>query len=163
MQHSCKALERTDKLGEPFEVDLCGLDSFSLLMDMYEVFSPRPASQGLPPADREVCRKWVEELLSSGENISARRGDEILGHASLIPDPKGESAEFVIFVHQDSRNRGIGTVLTAAAIERAREIGLKSVWLTVSLTNHLAIKLYQKLGFQYCDMDDCERVMVRGL
>ena len=163
MQHSCENLERIDKAGEPFEVSLCAEDNLHLLMDMYEVFSPRPASQGLPPKDPEVCRKWVQDLLSTGENIVARRDGEILGHASLIQDPRGESAEFVIFVHQMYRNRGIGTVLTAAAIERAKELDLKSVWLTVSLSNYLAIKLYRKLGFQYCDMDDCERVMVIGL
>ena len=149
-------------MGEPYEVGLCGGDAHHSLMAMYEIFSPRPASQGLPPADREVCEKWVQELLSTGENIVGRKGKEIIGHASLIPDPRGESAEFVIFVHQIYRNRGIGTELTAAAIDRAKAVGLKSVWLTVSLTNYLAIKLYRKLGFQYCDMDDCERIMVLG-
>ncbi len=153
---------RTDKTGEAFEVGLCGKDDLLPLMGMYEVFYPRPASQGLPPANGELCRKWVEELLSTGENILARKGAEAIGHASLIPDPQGKSAEFVIFVHQDYRNRGIGTELTAAALERAKEVGFKSVWLTVAITNPTAVKLYRKIGFQYCDMDNCERVMVIG-
>lgn len=160
---SCEWRSRIDKAGEPFELGLCGSLEHGPLMDMYEVFSPRPASQGLPPADRDVCERWVGELLSAGVNLAARRGDEIIGHASLIPDPRGESAEFVIFVLQTCRNRGIGTELTAAAIDRAKRLGLKSVWLTVSLTNHLAIRLYRKLGFQCCDMDECERIMVIGL
>jgi diamine N-acetyltransferase len=163
MHFSGEDQHRIDKTGEPFEVVLCGRDALLPLMGMYEVFYPRPASQGLPPADGEVCGKWVDELLSTGENILARKGGEAIGHASLIPDPQGKSAEFVIFVHQDYRNRGIGTELTAAALERARAVGLKSVWLTVALTNPKAIKLYQKIGFQYCDMDSCERVMVIGL
>jgi diamine N-acetyltransferase len=162
MQEIRENVPRKDKTGEPYEVGLCGEDMYRSLMRMYEVFLPRPASQGLPPANPEVCEKWVKELLSAGENVVARRGDEIVGHASLIPDTRGEAAEFVIFVHQAYRNRGIGTELTEAAIKRAKEVGFKSVWLTVSITNSLAIKLYRKLGFQYCDMDDCERIMVIG-
>ena len=42
-------------------------------------------------------------------------------------------------------------------------MGMKSVWLTVAITNFVAIRLYQKVGFQYCDMDDCERTMVISL
>jgi ribosomal protein S18 acetylase RimI-like enzyme len=38
-------------------------------------------------------------------------------------------------------------------------LGFQSVWLTVAVTNSIAIRLYVKLGFQYCDMDECERTM----
>jgi ribosomal protein S18 acetylase RimI-like enzyme len=31
------------------------------------------------------------------------------------------------------------------------------------MTNSIAIKLYRKLGFEYCEMDECERTMVAKL
>lgn len=87
----------------------------------------------------------------------------MIGHAALIPGTKKESAEFVIFVEQSYRNLGIGTGLTRETLKRAKEVGFTSVWLTVALTNHIAMKLYKKLGFVYSDMDECERTMVLKL
>ncbi len=157
MRHS-----RIDKSGAIYEIGLCGIHDLSSLLDMYAVFSPKPASQGLPPADQGVCGKWIKELLETGENLAATKENRIIGHGALIPDLKGHSAEFVIFVHQAFRNLGIGSELSAAALQRARDLGFTSVWLTVAVTNFIAIKLYRKLGFQYLDMDDCERIMAIG-
>lgn len=156
----CGGVLLTDKLGEKFEAFLCGLHDLETLMEMYAIFAPKPASQGLPPADDAVCTGWVRGLLEIGENVAAIRDRRIIGHAALIPDLKGDSAEFVIFVHQDFRNIGIGTQLSKATLERARSSGFKSVWLTVAVTNFVAIRLYRRLGFEYRDMDDCERTMV---
>jgi GNAT superfamily N-acetyltransferase len=128
-------------------------------MGMYHCFSPKPASQGLPPADLEICQRWLDDLIQIGENLLAWHEREVIGHAALIPDLKGRSGEYVIFVHQDYRNRGIGTALTRAILDKARDLGFQSVWLTVAITNSIAIRLYVKLGFQYCDMDECERTM----
>jgi GNAT superfamily N-acetyltransferase len=128
-------------------------------MGMYHRFSPKPASQGLPPADLENCKRWLNDLIRIGENILAWDEQEVIAHAALIPDVQGGSGEYVIFVHQDYRNRGIGTALTQAILDEARTLGFQSVWLTVAVTNAIAVRLYVKLGFQYCDMDECERTM----
>ena len=103
---------------------------------MYRVFSPKPASQGLPPEDPETSHNWVKNLFKIGENSLAWRGDTVVGHAALVPDPNGKSGEFVIFIDQNNRNVGIGTELTRLALEKSRE-----------------------LGFEYCDLDKYERVM----
>lgn len=149
-----------DRSGREFLIGGCGLDQFSALLDMYADFSPRPASQGLPPEDPETCSRWVKGLVEAGKNLLAWRGEKVIGHAALVPDPKGDSAEFVIFVHQAFRGLGIGTELTRAILDRARQCGLCSVWLTVAMSNFIAIRLYRKLGFEYSDMDACERTMV---
>jgi GNAT superfamily N-acetyltransferase len=149
-----------DKSGQPYSVGNGSATDCALIMDMYRVFSPKPASQGLPPEDSETCEKWVKDILEIGINVLARRGEEIIGHAALIPDGKGNTGEFIIFVHQDCRNLGVGTELTKWTFERARGLGLQSIWLTVAMTNFIAIKLYRKLGFEYCEMDECERTMI---
>ena len=87
----------------------------------------------------------------------------MIGHAALIQDLKGQSGEFVIFVHQDFRNLGVGTELTRLTVVKAQEMGLRSIWLTVSVNNFIAVKLYRKLGFEYSDMDECERTMTLRL
>jgi GNAT superfamily N-acetyltransferase len=161
-----KCLDRIqchDKRGQPYEIRECSLDDFSFLMNMYDIFSPKPASQGLPPPEPETCRKWAKSLLEIATNLLAWQEDKVIGHAALIKDVKGFSGEFVIFVHQDLRNLGIGTELMRLTIEKAKELGFKSIWLTVAMTNFVAIRLYRKLGFEYSDMDACERTMVINL
>lgn len=149
----------TDKSGRSYSVGNGDATDCSLIMDMYHLFSPKPASQGLPPEDPGTCEKWVKDILEIGINVLARRGEKIIGHAALIPDSKRNTGEFIIFVHQDCRNLGVGTELTKWTFQRARERGFESIWLTVAMTNFIAIKLYRKLGFEYCEMDDCERTM----
>jgi GNAT superfamily N-acetyltransferase len=148
-----------DRSGRPYSIGNGNAEDCSVIMDMYRVFSPRPASQGLPPENPETCEKWVKDILQIGINVLARREGKIIGHASLIPDGNRNTGEFIIFVHQDCRNLGVGTELTKWTFERARGLGFQSVWLTVAMNNFIAIKLYRKLGFEYCEMDDCERTM----
>jgi GNAT superfamily N-acetyltransferase len=148
-----------DKQGRPFELGTCGARGFSCLLDMYELFSPKPASQGLPPADPHACRRWVRSVVDSGQNFLAWSEGQVLGHAAVIPDFNRGDAEFLIFVDQNYRNQGIGTALTRWAIDHARKMGLRAVWLTVESFNFRAIRLYLKFGFQFCDACDSERVM----
>jgi RimJ/RimL family protein N-acetyltransferase len=154
-----RRITRADKSGRPFEIGISRAEDFPSLLEMYRLFSPKPASQGLPPEDPEICHSWVKRLFEIGENLLAWRGDDIIGHAALIPDREGRSGEFVVFVSQDHRNLGIGTELTRSTLEKSRQLGFDSVWLTVTVTNFIAIKLYRKLGFEYCDRDSYERVM----
>lgn len=152
-------ITRTDKSGNPFEIGLCCADDFPCLCEMYRTFHPKLVSQGLPPEDPEVCHNWIKQLFEIGENLLALRVDTVIGHAVLIPDTKGKSSEFVIFVDQNNRNLGVGTELTQVALEKSRQLGFESVWLTVNVSNFIAIKLYRKFGFEYTDMDKYERVM----
>jgi RimJ/RimL family protein N-acetyltransferase len=154
-----KRITKTDKSGKSFEIGISCAEDFASLLEMYRVFSPKPASQGLPPEDPEICHDWVKKLFEMGQNLLAWRGNHLVGHAALIPDMKGKSGEFVIFVDQDHRNLGVGTELTRFTLEKSKQLGFESVWLTVNVTNFIAIKLYKKLGFEYCDMDNYERVM----
>jgi len=152
-------ITRTDKSGKPFEIRIGCAEDLPSLMEMYRIFSPKPASQGLPPEDPETCHAWVKKFFEIGENVLAWKGNGVIGHAALVPDLKGKSGEFVIFVDQDHRNLGIGTELTQFTLEKSRQLGFDSIWLTVNVSNFIAIKLYKKFGFEYCDLDKYERVM----
>jgi ribosomal protein S18 acetylase RimI-like enzyme len=65
----------------------------------------------------------------------------------------------VIFVDQDQRNLGVGTELMRFILEKFGAIDFELVWLTVRVSNFIAIKLYRKVGFEFCDTDRYERVM----
>ena len=156
-------ITRTDKSGKPFEIGISCSDDFSSLLEMYRTFSPKPASQGLPPEDPETCQAWVKTLLRTGLNVLAWRDDRVIGHAVLIPDVKGKSGEFTIFVDQDYRNLGIGTELARFNLEKFKDLDFEFAWLTVRVLNFIAIKLFRKVGFEFCDADSYERVMAMKL
>ncbi len=152
-----------NKSGAYFELCACSTEDFSALVEMYGIFSPKQASQGLPPQNPEACYKWVKQLRDIGINFLARRNDRVIGHAALVPNPNGKSGEFIIFVDQNNRNLGAGTELTRFTIEKARELAFDSIWLTVENSNLIAIKLYRNFGFQFSDEDICERIMLLKL
>jgi len=152
-------LRRTDKFGKPFEVGIGSAEEFSLVLEMYSIFSPKPASQGLPPQNPEVCQNWVKTLFKIGINGLAWRDNSVIGHTALIPDVKGKSGELVTFVDQDHRNRGIGTELTRFTLEKFGQDGFEIAWLTVRVSDFIPIRLYRKLGFEFCDKDTYERLM----
>jgi len=156
-------LRRTDKFEEGFEIGIGCAEDIPCVLDMYDTFSPRPASQGLPPQDPETCRTWVRTLFEIGVNGLAWRGDSVIGHVVLIPNARWKSGELVVFVHQDHRNLRIGTELARFTLEEFEQLGFETAWLTVRVSNFIAIKLYRKLGFEYCDKDSYERVMALKL
>lgn len=138
-----------DKNGSPFEVRAYGAEDYSFLQDMYNAFSPKAKFQGMPPMKGETRLAWIEKLLDSGENLLAWREDKVIGHVVVIPDSGAEDAEFLIFIHQNDRNIGVGTQLARTVLEKAKNMGLKKIWLMVGTYNYAAIRLYKKCGFDF--------------
>jgi len=149
----------TDKLGSPFFVEECTSDDFWRVLDMYDSYMPEAVAQGLPPTDKVTRHKWIRTLLASGANYAAVREGKVMAHAALLPNRECVDGEYLIFVGNPHRKRGLASVLTEAAIQGAREMGLKSIWLTVESDNFRAIKLYRKMGFAFCDAGLSERKM----
>lgn len=148
-----------DKLGSPFEVGHCSIRQLDELNRMYDAFYPKSISQGLPPSDDMARRQWVQKLLTSGENFLSWAEGQVVGHCALVTDLDRRDAEYIIFVDQPFRNRGIGTELTKMALGRAKELGLKTLWLTVEAFNFRAVRLYRGVGFQFVDEGERERTM----
>jgi diamine N-acetyltransferase len=156
-------LERVDKLGQGFLVGEVEQGPCPLLKEMYDGFSRTDLNQGLPPPDEKIRNQWIETLLKSSNNFLACKDGKVIGHSSLMAEMKKLDAEFIIFVSEPFRSRGIGTALTLLAINKAKELGLDKIWLTVEAVNFRAIGLYQKVGFRLWGEPDRERIMVLKL
>ena len=153
----------TEIVGDPADRGSDSSVDLSATVEMYDGFVPKGQVQGLPPTGSEARRAWVRRLFDTGENFLAWHCGKVIGHCCLILDPRHEDAEYLIFVHQDFWRRGIGTELTRRVIDRARHLGLKSVWLTVEALNFRAIRLYRRSGFLFCDTGERERTMLLKL
>jgi ribosomal protein S18 acetylase RimI-like enzyme len=76
---------------------------------------------------------------------------EIIGNVSLIPYRHKKKRIYLIAnvaVRPDCRRKGIGRILTAAAMNHAREHHAFATWLHVRADNPGAIALYASLGFK---------------
>lgn len=152
-----------DKKACLYELDLGDWEDFEALVDMYDLFLPKKTAQGLPPEEGPARQNWVRCLMEKGENFLIWKDSQVVGHASLLPDFVKKDAEYMIFVNQDYRGRGLGTALTGSALCRARDLGLENIWLTVDGHNYRAIGLYKKFGFCFCDDGGWERFMLLKL
>ena len=106
---------------------------------------------------------WVLGMIKEGLNFLAWREDRVVGHAALFPDYKKNDAEYLVFVSQAHRGLGLGSGLTRLSLERARELGLAVLWLTVETYNFRAVNLFKKFGFRFSDRSLTERTMILSL
>lgn len=136
-----------DGAGESFSVRAATAEDAQTLEDFYHVFDPPRAAQGLPPTGRKKIRRWLDAVLPRGIHLVAERGDELIGHALIVPHGRRGVGEYAVFVHQNQRSRGVGTSLTRSAIEAARTAGFEELWLSVESDNRAAIRAYEKAGF----------------
>ena len=136
----------TDKLGEPFVIRPLREADREALAAMYDDFEPKRVAQGLPPGDDAQRARWLAKILKDGHHLVVEIGGEVVGHGMLLPFGDAQ-AELANFLHQATRDRGIGTTLNRALIELARELGMRRVWLSVEPFNRRAIRSYEKVGF----------------
>jgi ribosomal protein S18 acetylase RimI-like enzyme len=121
------------------------------VMDAYAHLIPQLSEYAQPP-DRVL----LEEMAASQATIllAARdphSGNQIVGLLALVvfrvPTGKHAWIEDVV-VDAPARGKGIGEALVRAALDRARQMGAKSVDLTSRPAREAANRLYLRLGFQ---------------
>jgi GNAT superfamily N-acetyltransferase len=106
------------------------------------------------PADLAPYRTALREIVASaGDLLVAARDGDVVGMCQLIvfrhlQADGGLCAEIEsMHVRADCRSGGIGAVLLAAAIERARGAGCYRVQLTSNKARHDAHRFYERHGF----------------
>jgi ribosomal protein S18 acetylase RimI-like enzyme len=120
------------------------------LLDAFERLVPQ-LSRSSPPPTRD---RLVEIVSSTACKLFVARepdhGGEIVGTLTLvvfsIPTGNRGWIEDVV-VDADARGKGIGTALILTALERAAELGARTVDLTSRPSREAANRLYQRLGF----------------
>ena len=154
-----------DKSGRPCLIRLYHDDErdYSLVKKMYERFEPKEWTQGLPHRSDKVREEWLQYVFREGINVLAIMDEGVVGHAALFEMESGKSCEYLVFVHQDFQNRGIGTALTQTVKELAEEMGYRRMLVTVEVINFKAIHVYEKCGFCPVGSKDIECEMVLHL
>jgi ribosomal protein S18 acetylase RimI-like enzyme len=110
---------------------------------------PQLSTSNPPPSVDEVAAMLASDAITQ---FVARDDDgTIVGVSTLavfpIPTARRAWIEDVI-VDSSVNGKGIGTALTQAMLDRARELGCKTVDLTSRPSRAAANHLYQKVGFE---------------
>jgi RimJ/RimL family protein N-acetyltransferase len=155
-----KREEWTDKDGLTFTLGRAFIEDRPRIEEMYDGPHGNTSFQGLPPPGPEARSAWIAHLVEGAITICAWLEGKVVGHASLFVDREERDAEFLLFVAQPFRNRGLGTRLTMMALDCARELSLKQVWLTVEVYNFRAASVFEKCGFVVSDRSGGERTMI---
>jgi ribosomal protein S18 acetylase RimI-like enzyme len=117
------------------------------LVDAAGRLLPQLSSSAAPLGPGDLAR------ITSHDGVTlfvARGEDAIVGMLTLVifPLPSGLRARIEdVVVDQDARGHGVGTALTMAALDLARQRGARTVDLTSRASRVAANRLYQQLGF----------------
>lgn len=117
------------------------------LVDMYDTIESVSRTMGLPPSSRPAIEDWLDGLVDRGWNLIAREGDRMVGHVGVAP-ATADDPQFVIFVHDDRQNRGLGTELVNHTVAYAADRDYDALTLSVSTGNRRAIHVYRNVGFE---------------
>jgi len=101
-------------------------------------------------------QKDLERIVGSESSIlftavDMNHDNKIVGMLTLaiIDIPTGKLARIEdVVVDKAARGQGIGEKITIAAIEKAKELGIKKIDLTSNPKREAANRLYQRLGFK---------------
>jgi DNA-binding MarR family transcriptional regulator/predicted GNAT family N-acyltransferase len=103
----------------------------------------------LEDSDHQSLNYPNKKILQPGGHIYiARYNGEIVGTCALI-NMNNDTYELAkMAVTESARGKGVGWLLGQAAINKARQLGAKTVYLESNTVLEAAINLYQKLGFR---------------
>jgi ribosomal protein S18 acetylase RimI-like enzyme len=91
--------------------------------------------------------------LEHGVFYGVRMADQLVAVAGthLVSPTYNVAAVGNVFTHPNYRGRGFGTATTSAVVDELLESGIRDIVLNVSRGNAIAVRLYERLGFErYC-------------
>ena len=125
-------------------------DDGDSLYAMFASMSDEALRWGMPPYTRENVNRRVTNL-KNWIAVVAEYEDRIIGHSGIYksshPRRKGVSNSG-IYIVQDFHNVGLGSAMMEVLVDEAERQCIHKINLEVVAENAIAIKLYEKLGFQ---------------
>ncbi|MGO1315857.1 MAG: ribosomal protein S18-alanine N-acetyltransferase [Cellulomonadaceae bacterium] len=107
------------------------------------IFGPSAWTMGMLTEELRGAGRWYVAAQPEGQGAPA----PVIGYAGIWFD--GEHAHVMTLgVEAEHRRRGLGRVLLAALVARARQLGAATMLLEVAVDNSEALRLYRRLGFE---------------
>jgi ribosomal protein S18 acetylase RimI-like enzyme len=116
------------------------------ISDAFQYLVPQLSASSQIPSQAQL-----QEIADNDSLFIARIEGKILGSLTLVifRIPTGIRAWIEdVVVDEAARGKGIGEALTRVALERAAELGARTVDLTSRPSREAANRLYQRVGFK---------------
>lgn len=111
------------------------------------------ATFDIEPRTVEDRLEWFRETRHPHCIAAAEDAGEVVGWGCLRPFHERAAYRFTtqnsVYVHQDHRGRGVGRLILAWLIDRARENGFHSIMAGISQDNPASDRLHRSLGFEF--------------
>ncbi|WP_435357278.1 GNAT family N-acetyltransferase [Emticicia sp. SJ17W-69] len=136
-------------------------------MQKIEIIDLDPQNEAQKLAFKQINYEWINKyfkvekgdldslenpekyfLATGGAVLLARRGEEYLGTSALKPIGNDAYELCKMGVTESARGLGIGGLIGEAAVEKAKELGAKRLYLETNSSLTPALTLYEKLGFR---------------
>ena len=125
-------------------------DDRERLFRMFSSMSEKALEWSAVPYTMDNVERWIGNLLTAIALV-AEYQEKIVGWASIykFPHPRMKGlGDLGIYLHQDFHNVGLGTAMTERLLQLAKNEKMHRIELTVVGENKIALRLYEKFGFQ---------------
>ena len=135
------------------QIRLAGSEDLAAINDIYNyyVLHSTCTYQELPEP-MEGREKWFADHGPRHPVIVAEMDGRIVGWGSLsayhVRSAYRHTVENSVYVHHEFHRRGIGSVILADLIERARAIGHRAIIAGIDGDQQASVKLHEKFGFE---------------
>jgi len=111
---------------------------------------------GVEPEDVAQLNAPQTTIIDKGGRILVAEVDaQIVGTIGLVPGHGAGMVELIkMATRDDMQGNGIGGALMGAAIEEARGMGMRAIWLETNTSLGPAMSLYRKAGFRQIAGDE---------
>lgn len=116
---------------------------------------------GYTPVEAGERAEWLMRMIDRGFNFVAEEEGRLVGHLALVR--VGDTAQMSVFVHPDSRRRGIGSTLLRVAIFQARDMGLRHVWIAITPDDLAVQEVLLQVGFSISARTESRTELVLSL
>lgn len=120
--------------------------------EMMASLSEETVKWGMPPYTRERLERGWWSRMENLTALIAMDGERVVGYAGLrkFSHPRrSHSSDYLIYLHQEFQNVGLGTAMTRRIVELAEQEGLHRIGLSVVADNEIAVHVYEKIGFKF--------------
>lgn len=104
------------------------------------------------PLSADEMRERIAEIIENYPFLVAEEDGEILGYACAatfkLRQAYEYTAEVSIYVRNEAKKRGIGTLLYAKLFDELAETDIHSIVAGISLPNDASVSFHEKKGFQ---------------
>ncbi len=102
----------------------------------------------------KFCQVDYDRSLAFVCVIKEGEKEKIIGDVRIVRDPDGFDADMAILVEDEWQGKGVGKALCTYAIEVARDLGVKRIWMDILRINTYMLGLSERLGFVTHKVED---------